>query len=412
MNDMEDLMKVIRRHFIATIALTAAVMSCAALSCSIPIALHSGKTALAFTGDSDEPEETASSDGDRSPDDYRIVVSIGDSYSAGEGVDPYYGQDADEDDRNNDPDFIAHRSQLSWPGQLVVGHNGAPNSELRGTCWFFAASSGAEIEDVTGFYDSDGEFGGQYRKYFAHGSMHLFRLAPQLDVFDQLPEDHPADYVTLTLGGNDVGFRKMLTALALTTSYLDFGITDRIYDDIIDDFYSTDEDGNEDGIRAQLREAYYLIAEAAGPQATIIVVGYPQLIEPGESLIFDRRESTMINEAALWLNDEIEALVNECRDDGLNICFVSVEEAFEGHGAYSDDPYLIPVSFAEDEDLKPGISAGTMHPNADGINAYRHCVQAKIDELEFNSAVAQMNAGVDNVFNIAANYYLTLISVF
>lgn len=399
-------------HLINVIKVTAAFVSCAYLMCPSTLPLRNVASVPSYTDDTQGSEETGNEQPDIDESDYRIIVSIGDSYSAGEGVDPYYGQDADEDDRNNDPDFIAHRSQLSWPGQLVVGHNGVPNSELRGTYWFFAASSGAEIEDVTGFYDGDGEFGGQYRKYFAHGSMHLFRLAPQLDVFDQLPEDHPADYVTLTLGGNDVGFRKMLTALALTTSYLDFGITDRIYDDIIDDFYSTDDEGNEDGIRAQLREAYYLIAEAAGPQATIIVVGYPQLIEPGESLIFDRRESTMINEAALWLNDEIEALVNECRDDGLNICFVSVEEAFEGHGAYSDDPYLIPVSFAEDEDLKPGISAGTMHPNADGINAYRHCVQAKIDELEFNSAVAQMNAGVDNAVGIAVNYYLTLISVF
>ncbi len=351
------------------------------------------------------------SDGSDNGDNYRVVVSIGDSYSAGEGVDPFYGQDEDDDVKINDPDWLAHRSQLAWPGQLDLPGNDGLTNEYRGSRWFFAASSGANIRDIAGYYDSDGEFGGQYRNYYYNGSRGTVRLDPQLDIFDQLDPEHPADYVTLTLGGNDVGFRSMLTTIALTVGPLDFGVQERAVEDIREEFYHTDDNGNEDGIREQLRQAYYAIAEEAGPQATIIVVGYPKLLSPDGNVVFDKTECELINDAAEWLNDEIEALVNECHDDGLNICFVSVEEAFEGHGAYSDDPYIISISISNNEDLKPGISAGSMHPNAAGIDAYRRCVQAKIDELEFEKAIEHMSDGQIWIHNITYSAYSLIESL-
>ena len=71
----------------------------------------------------------------------------------------------------------------------------------------------------------------------------------------------------------------------------------------------------------------------------------------------------------------------------MKICFVSVEEEFDGHEAYSKDPYLNGVIINvldSNEDLNEGVgpSAYSMHPNEKGAEAYAKCVQAKIDEIE------------------------------
>lgn len=46
-----------------------------------------------------------------------VVVSLGDSYSSGEGVEPFYGQDKN---RTKDQNWLAHRSTKSWPSMLSI----------------------------------------------------------------------------------------------------------------------------------------------------------------------------------------------------------------------------------------------------------------------------------------------------
>ena len=75
-----------------------------------------------------------------------------------------------------------------------------------------------------------------------------------------------------------------------------------------------------------------------------------------------------------------------------NFYFVSVEEAFDGHGAYSKNgSYINGIMKNKKYDLKEIdihdlsntlVSAYSMHPNEKGIEVYRTCVQAKIDEIE------------------------------
>ena len=48
----------------------------------------------------------------------RVIVSLGDSYSTGEGIEKFYSQDRSLRDRINDQDWRGHRSENSWPGQL------------------------------------------------------------------------------------------------------------------------------------------------------------------------------------------------------------------------------------------------------------------------------------------------------
>ena len=50
----------------------------------------------------------------------RIMVSLGDSYSSGEGIEPFYGQNEPTADKVKNQDWLAHRSEKSWPGRLTL----------------------------------------------------------------------------------------------------------------------------------------------------------------------------------------------------------------------------------------------------------------------------------------------------
>ena len=53
-----------------------------------------------------------------------VVVSLGDSYSSGEGIEPFYGDTKRintsivTDNKLYDKDWLAHRSTKSWPALL------------------------------------------------------------------------------------------------------------------------------------------------------------------------------------------------------------------------------------------------------------------------------------------------------
>ena len=86
-----------------------------------------------------------------------VIVSIGDSFAAGEGNEPFYGQEQELIDKIDDYDWLAHRSAVSWPGKLVIpGIEGtAKDYRVTGTSdgtkacdWYFVASSGAVTTDI------------------------------------------------------------------------------------------------------------------------------------------------------------------------------------------------------------------------------------------------------------------------
>ncbi|MBQ3668992.1 MAG: hypothetical protein II920_07190, partial [Clostridia bacterium] len=92
-----------------------------------------------------------------------IIVSIGDSYASGEGIEPFFGQDLPVDAKIHDQDWLAHRSALSWPallrfdgldgttgenkGKLLKNESGKYELVQEGN-WFFVASSGAVINHL------------------------------------------------------------------------------------------------------------------------------------------------------------------------------------------------------------------------------------------------------------------------
>ena len=319
-----------------------------------------------------------------SADSVPVIVSLGDSYSCGEGIEPFYGQDAEMALRCLDPDWLAHRSEKSWPGMLTLPGVSGPMKEHRGENWFFAAASGADSSCLYlpgGEERPDKKAGRLEKGYNRDGISGTAWLEPQLDIFDELDRKGlEADYVTVTIGGNDLGFHRVIgfSLLGMLTGLPGDTPAEKA-DALLQDVYFSA------GVRSRVKRAYSDIASRAGSQACILAVGYPPLLAQDCGGVFPGNSPEILNAAVTVFNEELRGIVDECRAEGLNICFVSVEEAFGGHEAYSAEPGINPLIFgAGAQDLKEFqiSSSYSMHPNELGAAIYARCVQDVIDRLE------------------------------
>ncbi|MBP5206898.1 MAG: SGNH/GDSL hydrolase family protein [Clostridia bacterium] len=318
-------------------------------------------------------------------DDRIVVVSLGDSYSSGEGIEPFYGQQASSiNEKVKISDWLAHRSSKSWPALLTVG-----GSRTMGTyksdagqygsyVWYFAAVSGATTANLTApqiktVKVAEVSFWGlKFRK------LGDFSLSPQLSVFNGMYG--VADYVTITLGGNDVCFADIIQTCVMNSTYLGSHALENQLNGLWKQIPQT---------KAKLKEAYTSIRRAAGEQATIIVAGYPKLLDRGgKGIAISKKEAELVNDSVTRFNLVIKGIVDDCRASGMDIYYVDVETEFDrdgGHQAYSKNSWINPVylgSKAQDLDASAIASSYSVHPNELGAQAYARCVNAKIKEIE------------------------------
>lgn len=313
-----------------------------------------------------------------------IMVSMGDSYSSGEGIEPYYGQEKPLTERVYDQNWVAHRSQKSWPSMLKIpGVSGTMgdyfvNTSISSTCqWYFVAASGAETKHFNNVQEQE------VNKLGAED--HVETFPKQLSIFSHIPEGM-VDYVTMTIGGNDVKFAQIIEKCAKNVGYFDISALSNLINKLWN---------NIEEVEKNIKQVYLDTQNAAGTQATIIVAGYPKLLDKnGKGALINKKEATIVNDNVHKFNEKIEAIVNECRRSGMNICFVDVEEEFDkngGHQAYSSDSWIhgiiIPSRF-QDVEGAAIYSKASMHPNELGAQAYARCVNAKIQELENQGTIS------------------------
>ena len=341
-------------------------------------------------------------------DDPLIVVALGDSYSSGEGIEPFYGQEGTAAQKVADPDWLAHRSTKAWGGMLTLDGVTGTMAQNRGENWFFAAASGAETQHLTGSLTKTYNYGG------LTGSS---SLDPQLNVFTDNNLTGKVDYVTLTIGGNDIGFSDIMTTAFVEELFSQIPMSIFLLGTAFPEISSgkktlsgslTSARGQFDSIKTKLKTAYSQIETAAGKQAVIIVAGYPTLLseknydanddsaaaftaslfysDSAISINFPAKKAHEINEAVKDFNAVIKAAVDECAAGGMNIRFVSVADSFKGKEAYSDGELIngIMLKADGDQNIDVGqfISAYSFHPNASGAAAYAAAVQAEIDKLD------------------------------
>lgn len=343
-----------------------------------------------------------------------VVVSLGDSYSSGEGIEPFYGQDEEIEVKIEDEDWLAHRSTKSWPSLLKfsdslktmgnykydLNNKTLPNEE---NCqWYFIASSGAKTENLRKTRMSGDETENGLQKKEVNLKVHtgktyknIYYLPNQLDIFNNI--DSTVDYVTLTIGGNDVDFSGIITNCVVESSYLSHACVD-FFNDRTPNTPDLDVSSvlewkfinlwdNINDIRDKIKQTYIDIHDVA-PEATIIVAGYPKLLDKnGKGKAISKDEATLVNENVTAFNDLLNGLVIECQNEGINIVFVSVESEFDkdgGHQAYSDDEWINPIIWGtKSQDLnRIGVtSMYSIHPNEEGAKAYARCVNTKIESI-------------------------------
>ena len=353
----------------------------------------------------------------------RVIVSLGDSYSAGEGLGDYYDGDFDIPVRVKSEAWLSHRSKKSWPGQLKLKDNnenimtmkdydGISGKERH---WYFAAMSGAVTNNITGW---------AYKHYYKidwnllfpslsipyanidYGSWVFWKdeservpqeeknIPPQIEIFDQMG-NKKADYVTMTMGGNDVDFVGVVIQAAINVPYLEYVSKNpqlMVNQPISKAVLASKLDEMENKVMPdtlkRLEENYRLIAEKAGSQAHIIIAGYPKIISPdSNNPIFTKTDAEMIAQKVTTFNDKIKETVKICETNGMNISFVYVDRdnQFGNHGAYSPNgEYIKGISLLDSQDINDlsPVGGASFHPNEEGARVYKECVQDEIDRIE------------------------------
>lgn len=163
--------------------------------------------------------------------------------------------------------------------------------------------------------------------------------------------DEDTDVVTLSIGGNDIGWSSAVVACLVggdpQCALASEAVRTRITDDL---------PALLDGLYADVRDA--------APHAEVVVTGYPRLFSPeyGAFVAMSPAEQEVLNEGADLLNSVIAGVA-----DQHGFTFVDVTKRFVGHGVNAADPWV----------LGP-LDPGAFHPDAAGYAAYTEAVTAAI----------------------------------
>lgn len=342
-----------------------------------------------------------------------VVVSMGDSYSAGEGIEPFYGQknadgiDLPRQSKIHSADWFAHRSTESWPSLLKIGDlnvrdykkdidglslpSPIQSNEPSPCEWYFVAATGAVTDNFDNPYErgpvKTRVSGGLFNAKYIEESNTASKLDPQLKVFEANDLYGKVDYVTMTIGGNDLGFAEIVEksikyTLAHNPTLMKNLIAEKRR------LWFTE-------VKQKLIDTYKKVYTAAGPQADIIVAGYPELYYRDKNTwAAGKEQRKIIDDFVVEFcdkdNGRIKKTIDECNLQFTNgkIHYVSVIDEFLGHG--SDAPNgnewingitLTGTQMIDESDITQK-KYPSMHPNEEGAKAYARCVNAKIQEIE------------------------------
>lgn len=161
-------------------------------------------------------------------------------------------------------------------------------------------------------------------------------------VADQLGDlDRNTTLVTMTIGGNDVGFAQVIRHCLIAD------------DAACDSLVSRGENRVREELPTKLDRAFRAVADKA-PNATAVVLGYPHINEAGACEIpgYTETKRARINKGADLLDDVV---AERARAAGMR--FVDTRDQFAGHAVCSGDPWINGPTLPLSE---------SFHPNVDG----------------------------------------------
>lgn len=324
-------------------------------------------------------------------------VALGDSYSAGEGVDPYFRDGYDDNDEPTDN--RCHRSTRAYAEQVVLPGYAADEPLYR-----IASGSGAP-----GTGDNTNKFGSEKNvRRFGDVAWDFWACAgatttnvlpvsqggtiqdPQEGFRDALPQiDNPSinygtDLVTITIGGNDAGFAEALKHCGAPWPVGALGECDTPE-------YRSEIETDIDAIKAKLVQVYRAI-RAKTFNARILALGYPQLFPQHEddqncaALVAYKGEQDFLREMTTRLNTRVREAAEEA-----GVEFRGVLNEFEGHEV---------CGFAEDDWINgPSFTGLPRNPAAIGIDVGK---AIRFDDESFHPNLRGQELG----YAIAVNRFL------
>ncbi|MFE5672329.1 SGNH/GDSL hydrolase family protein [Agromyces sp. NPDC056523] len=225
-------------------------------------------------------------------------AAVGDSYAAGTGARPYL-------------DSTCYRSSKSYPKLLDLDAN-------RRLVSFPACSGASTVETVS----------------------QVATIPTTTKV------------VTVTVGGNDVGFSKVMQncfVLPRSTCKATIDAGTAV--------------ANSQAFKDKLASVLTAVRNRTEPDATVIVAGYPQLFHLTNGVNRKYAWADEVNAQTVVLNNVIKTVVVA---NGAK--FVDVQTAFAGHGIGSVAPWINDWNWLRTVD--------GFHPNATGYVAYANAIRA------------------------------------
>jgi lysophospholipase L1-like esterase len=180
-------------------------------------------------------------------------------------------------------------------------------------------------------------------------------------VAGQVQEMAPdTDVVTLTAGGNDAGFSAVLGACA-TGNEAQCALAIHSYDTRV----------LQGPLPGALDDLYQAV-QAKAPAATVVVVGYPRLLDYRDCLRTPDGLHISIGESALInaYTDRLNAVI-KTRAETSGLKFADATAAFQGHAACAPRPWVNGF-------LAPPRTGESFHPNDAGNVGYARLVSRQI----------------------------------
>lgn len=300
-------------------------------------------------------------------------VALGDSFSSGEGVEPYVDQKVDKVIQGGrgappitlyqqKPAFLCHRSSKGWPLKIAFPGQGPV---AKAGSFTFEACSGARLVNV----DTQ-----QFKKDY-RGKATLIPL-------QNLALGTDVDLVTMSFGGNDVGFVPILEHCASQLNcWRDTFVTLR--EGQPDEREISLDDwtririallGNElDGLYQQVRSR-------VRPDTRIVVATYPRLLKVGNRLCTEG--AVLAQGERQWLADRVDDFAELVHDRAgrSDVQVADVRDEFDGHAVCDGPNWIDGLRPLRSTDLGGVLSAASFHPNEKGTDAYARVVSAALAE--------------------------------
>lgn len=252
-----------------------------------------------------------------------VVVSMGDSYSSGEGAGPF-------DEGTGGNGNTCHRSVNAWPRL-----SGVPKRA-------HLACSGAKTRDF----------------FYGKTTTGPDKIG-QLDQLRAIAKREKITRVLIGVGGNDLGFGQIMR--------------DCFLKDCLKRMDAVELPRLRGVVRSDVARVLRLAHQASG-NAEVVLVGYPNAIPAADKPFTGCGWLTDQEKGRVWrLQDELDRVLRSAADDG-GAYYVSIARSLEGHELCTTDSWMRPLGTAR---VLPVQQQG--HPNRDGQYAINRAVRAGLE---------------------------------